>query len=82
MFSKSEKWLLVVVIVWGMCVTSTAMYAAWVDAVRYASAVDALGRSAEVIVGALITSATIYSVYRHKYKEEIIKQNGNNGSEK
>ena len=77
MFSKSEKWVPVTVLIWGIIMVTAFFVAAWYDDVRYVKMMEAVGQGMTMLVAALVGAAQYYSKIRHTYKEVIIKQNGN-----
>lgn len=77
MLSKSEKWVPIFVLIWACAMVTAGFIAAWDDAERYIAMMKAVGQGVTIIVGAIVWASQYFSTIRHKYKELLIKTNGN-----
>jgi len=76
MFSKSEKWIPIVAVIWGIAMLTAGFVCAWQDSERYASMMKAVGESAQIIIGVLVAAAIAYSKIRMDYKAKLTTNTG------
>lgn len=72
---KSEKWLPVIIIIWGCVLISLAFVAAWYDPDRYLSMIDAIGESIQLVIASAVAGGVYYANARMKYKGKLAELN-------